>query len=177
MGKTNVKVNAIPKDVNVDYKKGLAPWVNENTKVLIIGTMPGDNSIQQQSYYLNPSNAFWKIINQLFNPTGCVKKSREFLSDLGIGLWDVYKEGVRKGSLDTGFSGNPTPNDIKGLLSQYKSIKCIVFNGHKPHDAFIKKIGKVDTPCFLFPSTSSSNTHMTFNDKLNAWAKLKDLLV
>lgn len=98
-------------DVSTDFKEGLAPWVDESTRVLILGTMPGDISIQQQSYYLNPSNAFWKIINRLFCSTDSIEKSRTFLSGIGIGLWDVYKEGIRKGSLDSGFVGEPPSNE------------------------------------------------------------------
>lgn len=167
---------SVSQEVSSNFKQGLAPWVNEKTKVLILGTMPGDISIQQQSYYLNPRNMFWKIINNLFNSTSRLEKSRSFLNNIGIGLWDVYKEGLRKGSLDTGFIGNPSTNEIKDLLNQYQSIKYLVFNGQKAYKAFLKAIGKVNIPCYVFPSTSSAYSRMTFEEKLKVWTKLKELL-
>lgn len=167
---------SVSQDMSSNFKQGLVPWVNEKTKVLILGTMPGDISIQQQSYYLNPRNTFWKIINNLFNSTSRLEKSRSFLNKIGIGLWDVYKEGLRKGSLDTGFIGNPSTNEIKDLLNQYQSIKYLVFNGQKAYKAFLKAIGKVNIPCYVFPSTSSAYSRMTFEEKLKVWTKLKELL-
>lgn len=174
--KDKVQEKSVTRDGSSNFKKCLAPWVDEKTKVLILGTMPGDFSIKQQFYYLNPHNMFWKIMNMLFNPTGHFEKSRDFLSGIGIGLWDVYKEGVRKGSCDTGFSRDLITNDIQGLLNQHKSIKYIVFNGQKPQKVFLQKIGKVNIPCIGLPSTSSSNTHMSFDEKLETWGKLKKML-
>ena len=176
--KSKYKENSpsVSQEVSSNFKQGLVPWVNEKTKVLILGTMPGDISIQQQSYYLNPRNAFWKIINKLFNSTSRLEKNRSFLNNTGIGLWDVYKEGLRKGSLDTGFIGNPSINEIKELLNQYQSIKSLVFNGQNTYKAFLKAIGKVNIPCYVFPSTSSAYSRMTFEEKLKVWTKLKELL-
>ena len=37
---------------------GLAPWVGENLKVPILGTMAGDTSIEAQAYYDSPINPF-----------------------------------------------------------------------------------------------------------------------
>jgi G:T/U-mismatch repair DNA glycosylase len=61
-------------------------------------------------------------------------------------------------------------------MSQYQNIKYLVFNGQKPYKAFLKSIGKVDIPCIVFPSTSSTFSRMTFEEKLQAWTKLKELL-
>ena len=176
ISKCKENLPSVSQEVSSNFKQGLAPWVNEKTKVLILGTMPGDISIQQQSYYLNPRNAFWKIINKLFNSTSRLEKNRSFLNNIGIGLWDVYKEGLRKGSLDTGFIGNPSTNEIKDLLNKYQSIKSLVFNGQNTYKAFLKAIGKVNIPCYVFPSTSSAYSRMTFEEKLKVWTKLKELL-
>ncbi|WP_025067400.1 DNA-deoxyinosine glycosylase [Prevotella denticola] len=175
-GEDGVKKKSITQVVSPDFKKGFMPWIDKNTKVLILGTMPGDISTEQLSYYLNPSNTFWKIMNRLFNSTDHFEKSRDFLSSIGIGLWDVYKEGIRKGSLDSGFSIHPVPNDIKGFIKKHKSIKYIVFNGKEAHDAFLKEIGDVNVSCIVMPSTSSTNTHMTFDEKFDAWTQLKKIL-
>lgn len=175
--KDKVKEKAVTRYDSSNFKKCLEPWIDEKTKVLILGTMPGDVSIKERSYYLNPRNAFWKIMNKLFNSTEHLDKSRDFLNGIGIGLWDVYKEGFRKGSCDAGFSCDLKTNDIQGVLNRHKSIKYIVFNGQKPQKVFLQKIGKVNIPCIVLPSTSSSNTHMSFDEKLETWGKLKEMLI
>ena len=53
---------------NKILKSGLLPLVGENPKLLILGSLPGDESIKQQKYYSNPRNQFWKIINVSINP-------------------------------------------------------------------------------------------------------------
>ena len=88
--KGKMKEKAVTRYDSSNFKKCLEPWIDEKTKVLILGTMPGDVSIKERSYYLNPRNAFWKIMNKLFNSTEHLDKSRDFLSGIGIGLWDVY---------------------------------------------------------------------------------------
>ena len=47
-------------------KIGLKPWVGENPKVLILGSLPGDESLKQQAYYCNKGNFFWRIMHNLF---------------------------------------------------------------------------------------------------------------
>ena len=46
-------------------KKGLAPIIDENTRILILGSLPSDESISNQQYYSNPGNDFWKLINEV----------------------------------------------------------------------------------------------------------------
>ena len=45
-------------------KKCLKPWVDENTRVLIVGTMPSEQSLAKQTYYANPKNKFWTYISK-----------------------------------------------------------------------------------------------------------------
>ena len=61
----------IKKEVTVpvgddDFKEGLAPWISKNSKILVLGTLPGDKSIKAQAYYQNPTNQFWTIMHSIF---------------------------------------------------------------------------------------------------------------
>ena len=114
-------------------KTGLRPWVGESPYVLILGTLPGDDSIENGMYYANPSNRFWEIMHNLFggNPND---KSEDFITSHHIALWDCLKSAERAGSADKNIiRGTETPNDIISFLLKYPTIKTIIINGTSNH--------------------------------------------
>lgn len=147
------------------------PLVDKNSEILVLGTMPGKQSLETGEYYANTTNSFWKIIKDLFNDKKEFKdyeEKRECLKKNGIALWDVLAACERKGSLDENIE-KETPNDIKKLLQEFPNIKRIIFNGKNPKEKFAQ-----DIKCDLFtaPSTSGANTTMTYKEKLEDWKKL-----
>lgn len=98
-------------------KKGLEPIINVKTKVLIMGTLPGDQSIELQQYYANKNNDFWKLISLVINKDvtsyNYETKVKELLK-YNIGLWDVFQYSKRKGSLDANIK-NEQLNDFSKL--------------------------------------------------------------
>jgi len=62
------------------------PIIGTTPKILILGSMPGLESLKQQRYYAHPRNAFWPIITSLYGHSekldysqadccvGCVEK-------------------------------------------------------------------------------------------------------
>mgnify|MGYP001486952823 CR=1 FL=1 len=158
-------------------KEGFPPLVDENTEVLILGTMPGDESIRTGQYYANPANQFWKIMFHVFNSGAKLidyNDKTELLLSNGIGLWDVLSGANRVGSLDSNIH-NEELNDFEQLFKDCSKIRAIIFNGQNPAEYFrgIKKISK-DIELFILPSTSSANTNKTFEEKLQEW---KDVLM
>ena len=47
--------------------KSFAPAINENSKILILGSMPGIKSLEETQYYAHPQNRFWKVMSILCN--------------------------------------------------------------------------------------------------------------
>lgn len=86
----------------MNLKTAFKPIVNENSKILILGTMPGERSIKLQQYYGHGRNQFWKIIFELFNEpfTKDYNKRTELLLRKKIALWDVISHCESKGSSD-----------------------------------------------------------------------------
>lgn len=147
-------------------------FVNSNTEILILGTMPGLVSLAKQEYYANPRNHFWKIMFTLFDamPISEVFEEKvQFLLSNKIGLWDVLRNCERKGSLDIHIK-NQNENDFESLFNEFPNITKIIFNGKESHKYFLKKFGQIEgITYFVMPSTSPANT-MSFDNKLKIWS-------
>ncbi|MBR3303418.1 MAG: DNA-deoxyinosine glycosylase [Bacteroidales bacterium] len=126
-----------------ERKLGLAPLVGDNPRVLVLGSLPGDESIRRQEYYGHPKNLFWRVLAAVFDDSVPYSYSdkKAFLAKHHVALWDVLSSADRKGSLDSKIQGEER-NDIAGFLAEHSSIKCIVLNGGKAAREF-KKIQKV----------------------------------
>jgi len=123
--------------------EGLPPVVSENARILILGTLPGKQSLATQKYYAHPENAFWEVIEKLIG----VKRGLDYqerikrLKDSGIALWDDFKECARKGSTDTGINkGSEETNDFETFLNKYIGIQRVYFNGKKSEKAFRRSV-------------------------------------
>lgn len=92
---------------------GFAPVVGWNARVLILGTLPGGDSLRFHQYYANTRNAFWFIMRQLFNIIGSYDERLESLIKNRIAIWDVLQRAERSGSLDGAIvRGTEVPNDF-----------------------------------------------------------------
>lgn len=149
----------------------LEPWIDSNPIILIVGTMPGEQSLQDQSYYANPRNKFWKYIEAILN-NGIELKSKEdkqkLLYSNGIGLWDTLSICDRKGSLDSHIK-NYQPNDF----SKFQSVKFILCNGKKAYQYFTRYNADYlqNRECIELPSTSPANASISDDVKFAKWKK------
>jgi TDG/mug DNA glycosylase family protein len=149
------------------------PIIDEKCKILILGTMPGAQSLQKQEYYGNKQNAFWRIIFSLFEvePVQNYKEKKKFLLDHNIALWDVLEACDREGSLDSDIK-NPRANDFVSLFKSYPGIKCVYFNGGPAERLFKRHVkvslGKNEINYRRLPSTSPSYT-AEFSQKYDKW--------
>lgn len=155
--------------------KSFAPLLDENTKTMIIGTMPGVASLEAGEYYAHPRNTFWLIMARLFNNGAAFSDYEEKKSCLlaqGIGLWDNLQYCERSGSLDSNIKSE-IPNDFEALLKQYPNVQKLLFNGQKSFQFFKKFHPKllVQLECHSLPSTSPANATLRFEDKLQEWKK------
>ena len=146
----------------------LEAYVPTFPRILILGTMPGKESLRLQQYYANRSNRFWKIIAEAADkplPEDYSKRLK-LLDQLHIALWDVYGSAEREGSLDSNIK-NGELNDIQSLIDANPSIGKILFNGKKAYG------NALDYGCvnIEMPSTSSANTHHTQSELFSRWIK------
>jgi hypoxanthine-DNA glycosylase len=157
---------------------GIPPIVNENSKVLILGTMPGAESLKKQAYYSNSRNLFWKLIEEITQKDvpNTYKDKTNYLINNNIAVWDMCQSCIREGSLDSNIS-QEIPNEINGLIRNYPNIKAIAFNGKEAAKLFGKYIGSIPgIKLIVLPSTSPANAAITWESKKREWARLKDFL-
>ena len=147
----------------------------KKSRILILGSMPGVKSLEEQEYYAHPQNRFWKLAGLLCKCENMTdlkyeEKINTFLKS-GFALWDVIKFCKREGSLDSNIF-DEVPNDIPSLLEKYPNIKTICFNGNKAFCAFKKYYPDVlDTFCCrMLPSTSSANAWYTLEKLYSVWS-------
>jgi len=155
-------------------KNSFEPLVDDNTEILILGTMPGDRSLSVGEYYAHPGNRFWKIIAKITNENIPIyyDEKKKLLTKCKIGLWDVAKMADRKGSLDSNMS-DETPNDLNEFLNNYPKIRVIGLNGGKAVNLFSKFFNKL--PHIVYHNLSSSsgaNTSITLEESCNNWKRI-----
>jgi double-stranded uracil-DNA glycosylase len=150
------------------------PISNADARVLILGSMPGKKSLEQNQYYAHPLNAFWKIMGELVGayPYLPYEEKIGVLKSSGIALWDVLASCVRETSLDSHIR-KESANDFASFFAQHPHITQVFFNGSKAEQCF-KKFAqdKQALPPLNFrrlPSTSPAHAGMRYEDKLQAW--------
>lgn len=166
----------------MEILRSFAPVVTPESRVLVLGTMPGVMSLEKQQYYGFPHNAFWRIMASLTNsgevPTNYDDRL-EMLRNNRIALWDVCHTCRREGSLDSHIC-DEQPNDIAGLLTAYPVIRAVAFNGGPAFRLFKKHIGLnaigEGRAVLQLPSTSPANASWSYARKLAAWTELKKWL-
>ena len=154
------------------------PYINSQTKILILGTMPGIVSLEKQEYYAHKRNHFWRIMHSLLDSLPIAEIFEEKIQLLQankIGLWDVLENCERKGSLDIHIK-NQKVNDFETLFMEFPAINTVIFNGKESHKYFLKKFGQIKgITYYVMPSTSPANT-MTFENKLKLWSTVFNTL-
>lgn len=155
------------------------PVIDERSRILILGSMPGRASLESGHYYAHPQNRFWPLMMKLLNggqPIEDYEQRLQLLLDNGIALWDVCESCEREGSLDKAIMA-VDPNDIPALLEEYKGIERIIFNGSAAREIF-KQNFNLDIPTHMMPSTSPVPRRYirNFDDVARVWGKLMDWL-
>jgi len=150
--------------------RSFRPVVDEKTRVLILGLMPGPESLRRKQYYGHPQNAFCGILGDVIGEKIVEKTHDDRLRALlghRIGLWDVYASCEREGASDTRIR-NASHNAIPRLLASHPSIEKVVFNGTKAGSA--ARLIEGNVACVIAPSTSPAHT-MPYAKKLAAWKR------
>jgi hypoxanthine-DNA glycosylase len=162
--------------------KSLHPIIDEHSHVLILGTMPGEESLRRNEYYAHPGNQFWALIYGIFDrqPDPTYVQRTAFLQQTGIALWDVLGEANREGSLDSAIT-DYKPNNFTDLFTKYPDIRCIALNGSKAAKLFKRHVNNLlprTVTLITLPSTSPTPGLYVkaYKEKLEDWSILAKYL-
>lgn len=163
---------------------GLPPSVGVDCRVLVLGSMPGDASLQAARYYAHPRNRFWPVMASLcgFAADLAHEDRLHALHRAGVGLWDVIGQCERPGSLDARIvRGSEIANPIGELLVAHRNIEAIALNGGKAADAFRRHVQPglpVERPAAVFalPSTSPAHAAIDLEALQDAWSVIVPFL-
>ena len=150
--------------------EGLAPVIDADTRLVVLGSFPGVASLREQQYYGHPRNHFWPILAALWRVDLAAAPYAHRLDAArahGLGLWDVYACCEREGSLDSAIE-NARFNDLASLAQRAPRLQAIAHNGGESARA-MRHTRALGLPVHRLPSTSPANASWSFERKLAAW--------
>jgi hypoxanthine-DNA glycosylase len=154
-------------------KRCFDPVVDERTRVLVLGSLPGEQSLARQEYYGNTQNQLWPILSALAGEDLVGQPYDERLSRLlahRIGLWDVLGACERAGSLDSAIR-KPAANDFERLRALCPLLETVGFNGQTA-GKFAPQFALAGYQTVVLPSTSPAHASFSFEQKLARWRSL-----
>jgi TDG/mug DNA glycosylase family protein len=162
------------------------PVASLDAQVLILGSMPGQLSLEKQQYYAHTRNSFWSIMGELFSfpITTPYEERLEILRRNRIALWDVIGSCSRPGSLDSNIDNSSLQsNNIAAFITTHPQIGAVFFNGAKAEQAYQRHVapgfakGGEKLICRRLPSTSPAHAGMSREQKLTAWQIVREYAV
>ena len=154
------------------------PVTRPDTRLLVLGSLPGAVSLARQRYYAHPQNLFWRLIGAVIGRdlVPLAYEARlEALLDAGIGLWDTVAAATRKGSLDADIRLHEA-SDVAALAATLPELRAIAFNGGKSASIGRRQLAGTDLALVDLPSSSPAYASLPFEKKREAWLGLRAYL-
>jgi hypoxanthine-DNA glycosylase len=162
----------------VSLKRAFDPVVDANTRLLILGSLPGDASLKAGQYYGHPRNGFWRLVGGVIGVDLVALPYPDRLGALkaaGVGLWDVIARAERPGSLDAAIR-NAEAADLHRLVNSLPALRAVAFNGGTAA-RLGRRILTSQARIALIDLPSSSPAHtLPLTEKADAWATLETVL-
>ena len=161
-----------------EVKRSFPPVADARTRVLVLGSLPGEESLSRAQYYANPRNHFWRLIGAVTGldlaPLSYEARLRALL-EARVGLWDTIGSATRRGSLD-GAIRDHRANDLADLAGRLPELRAVGFNGGKSASLGAAQLaGRPDLALIPLPSSSPAYTR-PFEEKLTQWMRLAPFL-
>lgn len=155
-----------------------APHVAADTRLLILGSLPGARSLAERQYYAHPTNQFWRLVGEVIDrPLTALAYADRLtaLREARVGLWDVIRTAERQTSSDS-LIREIEAHDLSALIADLPALRMIAFNGGKAAAIGRRQLPPLDSIAVVdLPSSSAANTR-DFAAKLGYWRALRGAL-
>jgi double-stranded uracil-DNA glycosylase len=155
------------------------PVTRPDTRLLVLGSLPGAVSLARQRYYAHPQNLFWRLIGAVIERDLVALDYEARLAallDAGIGLWDTVAAATRKGSLDADIRLHRA-SDLAALAATLPDLRAIAFNGATSARIGRKQLAGIGGFDLVdLPSSSPAYASLPYPRKLETWLALRAYL-
>ena len=157
--------------------QSFAPVSRQDARILILGSMPGNVSLQASQYYAHPRNLFWQIMEEVLG----IARSESYANRLlqlqqkQIALWDVAFQCQRVSSLDSDIVGSSVqPNDFARFFREHPHVQLVCLNGNKAAELYLRHVQRnveqaKAVATVRLPSTSPANASISKERKISQW--------
>jgi hypoxanthine-DNA glycosylase len=144
--------------------------IARHSRLVVLGSFPGEASLRAQQYYGHPRNHFWPLLSAIWGIDLLALAYRARLAEVrrrGLGLWDVYASCLREGSLDQAIE-DAEFNDLASLRRRAPALRLVAHNGGESARA-MRQVLALGLPVVQLPSSSPANASWSFERKRAAW--------
>lgn len=149
-----------------------------HTRVLVLGSLPGEKSLAAGQYYAHPQNRFWHLVGKVIEvdlvSLGYDARLAALL-DAGIGLWDTVASARRSGSLDAAIR-EAEHNPLADLAASLRELRAVGMNGATSAKIGTRLLAHTHVALVPLPSSSPAYASMPLAEKERHWAALRTFL-
>lgn len=160
----------------MELKAAFPPSVAPDARLLVLGSLPGEESLRQGRYYAHPTNAFWWLMGEvLAEPLADLPYATrlERLRARRVGLWDVIATARRHGSLDQAIR-DAAVRDLAGFVAGLPDLVAVALNGRTAAAHGRRQLAGVEGLTLIdLPSSSAAHAGMSRAAKREAWLGLR----
>lgn len=163
MKKSEVKLEKVTHD-------SIKAIYQDDSEVLILGSIPSPKSREYGFYYGHPQNRFWKVMAAIYHEKEpeSIEEKKQFLIRNKIALWDVLASCKIHGADDSSII-EPKANNMSKLIKNTK-IKKVYTTGKKAYDLYQKLcLKETGIEAILLPSTSPANCRVSYEELLEKY--------
>ncbi len=153
------------------------PVYDENSRILLLGTMPSPKSRENGFYYSHPQNRLWRVLAHVLGESvpESAEQKRALLLKRGIAMWDVLKSCKISGAADASIT-EPVPNDIS-LILRAAPIRAVFATGAMAAKLYKRHVEpQTRAPVVRLPSTSPANAAAGFDALAEAYSVIREYL-